>query len=195
MADIFLRNSLLHSLSYRREEGLALLPVLLLLVIFAVFLLIFLQSQQTSSIVIANHLQHQEEILALDQGAEDAANVLNGYTDWPEILTSSNPQALAPAYQGLPAGKTPTTPTNTFWENCASANTCAAYTATENGVVYRGEYVIYPSTGIQEKISGYEDQQDQVGPSSRQYIAYVQVTNPENSAVVVKQYVLRKSLL
>ena len=177
------------------ESGLALLPTLLLIVVMAIFLALFLAQQQEGTGIVGTDLMHQEEILALDQGAQEAASTLNGYTDWPEILTASNAQALAPAYDPLPTNQQPTTPTNHFWAHCAQQNTCATFTATENGVDYAGEYVLYPSNGITEKISGYEDQQDELGPTSRQYITYVHVTNSENSAVVVKEFVLRKILL
>ncbi|MEY2341394.1 hypothetical protein AB4090_04700 [Acidithiobacillus sp. IBUN Pt1247-S3] len=178
-----------------REAGMALLPTLLLTVVLAVFLLIFLGQQYGASQSIDHHAVHQLEILALDQGGENAANTLNGYSDWPEILAASNPTALAPAYQPLPAGQFPVMPSTDFWQTCAAQQQCATYTVTENGIPFSGYYVMYPGNGLAEKLSGYEDQQDQVGPTSRQYVAFVAVTNPENSSMVVKEFVLRKSLL
>lgn len=175
-----------------REAGMALLPTVLLLVVLAVFLLIFLENQYSSSVSIGHYALHHLETQALDQGGEAASNTLNAYTNWPELLPSS---VTAPAYSPLPANQYPTQPSAAFWSSCAQNNQCASYSATENGVSFSGEYVIYPGNGLAEPLSGYEDQQNQVGPTSRQYVAFVRVQDAQNSAVVVREFVLRKSLL
>lgn len=177
------------------ESGMALLPVLLLLTVLAFFLVVFLNQQEGASESLSAHMVHHLETDALDYGAQQAAQVLNTYSNWPEILTASNPQALAPDYIALPATTQPTTPNNAFWQSCAGNNECATYSETENGVTFTGEFVLYPANGISEKVSGFEDQQDQVGPTSRQYVVYVRVSNSLNSMVAEKEFVMRKNLL
>jgi len=183
-----------------REAGLALLPTLLLLFVIAAFLALFVEEQNGSSLSIGNHLSRHLLALALDQGAADASATLNGYNNWPEILTANNANALSPAYiaGGLPTNQNPNavaTPGNGFWQSCVANNQCATFQVTENGVLLSGEYVIYSANSLTQKISGYEDQQAQVGPTSRQYIAFVYVTNLAQSIEVQKEYVLRKTLL
>jgi len=175
-----------------RELGFALLPTLLFVILMAFFTLILIDLVRSDSVRSNGNLQQSILRRALSVGAENAANQLNGYTNWPEIISQSG--TSLPGYQNIAATASPTTPTVSFWSNCVSANTCLQSSVTISGSTVQIQWTIEPSNGYSTRIGGYAVQPGHPGPSARTYLAFVRASAPSGESSV-GEFVLRKAML
>lgn len=177
-----------------KESGFALLPVLIMSIVIGLFLLIYEMDMQKSSISISQGQLHAAQTAALSMGASQAAQTLNNYTNWPEVLPSAQYFSPLPVVGGVP--QSPAIPSPSYWQSCASAtnNPCASFTETENGVPLTVQYIIYQSMGLPQEISGYQTSGSPALQPPRFYTTFVHVSNASDSSQVTEVVLLRKVL-
>lgn len=179
------------------ESGLSLIPTLLFMMVTVFAVVILIQVLLSNTVRGNGNLVQTNLRQALSVGAEDAANQLNAWTNWPEIMAAGG-QTLQ-GYQPLADNVVPSIPTPSFWENCLSANTCVSENVTFGGAGERPFTVLWtiaPSNGFASKMEGYAVHNNgAAGPTQRMYVAFIKATLSGSQKTAVETVILKKSLL
>ncbi|WP_291522589.1 pilus assembly PilX N-terminal domain-containing protein [Acidithiobacillus sp.] len=167
--------------------------VVVLIIIFALSLsVIALMSMDANNTIIASNMGVQSAALqATDEGMSQASTQLSLTTKFPEVLTASNPQALAPWYVPLPTGQLiPTTPTASYWQTCATQKTCQTLQAKYGPFNFTVEFFIQPTNLPATTLNG---SQHGAATSYRYYTAFVHTQNTNGGGLgVTTEAILRK---
>lgn len=174
------------------EQGFVLIPVLLFMLLLAFVALILLYTVFSDSVMSDQKISQASMQTALSIGAGDAASQLNAYTNWPEIMTASG--ETLDGYQSIPSTEIPVAPTDGFWYDCASNNTCMNNGVVVNGVSMTVQWTIMPSNGYAKRLSGYAYSSGANGPTQRDYVAFIHVQAPSGQQST-EEVILKKSLL
>lgn len=176
-----------------KESGFSLFITIIFSFIISIFVIVYLYNLMQSNENIGNGNLNIIEKAALNYGGREAANVLNSYPNWPELL--SNPQYFSPDPVSGGQTQTPSMPDNTYWNSCTSAsNPCGSLQKTENGITLNIEFILYPANGLSQQLSAYQ-QSGSVKPTERFYLAFVHVSNKNNTSVTNEVFLLRKVLM
>jgi Tfp pilus assembly protein PilX len=193
------------------ERGAILVVVLVLVFAVTLALLAYLYLNNNNTLIASNLAVQNMAQEASDVGLDDASTWLNQLPTVPEILATSNSQALAPRFfltmptSGYLASNVNATtapiqpPTDPqFWSQCAANNQCyqLPQPVTVGSQQFQVEYVIFPNGLPNQPLAGYEQNQSRAGSVSAYfYVAYVHVARVNGGGLgVTIQAVLRKVL-
>ncbi len=192
----------------RDERGAILVVVLVLVFAVTLALLAYLYLNKNNTLIASNLAVQSEAQEASDVGVNDAAAWLNNLPTVPEIIATSNIQALAPRFfltmpttgylaNGVNTASAPIQPPTDpqFWNQCAANKTCYALpnTVTVGSQQFQVEYVIFPNGAPNVPLSGFDQNQTGKGVRAYYYVAFVHVARANGGGLgVTIQAVLRK---
>lgn len=174
------------------ESGIALIPVLLFMLMLSFLALILMKTVFSGSIQNSRGILQANLRTALSVGAEDAANQLNAYSNWPEIIAASGTRL--DGYQNIASNVFPTAPQSGFWQSCVSNHQCLNQSLQTDGQTLQIAWTILPSNGYAKRLEGYAVETGVTGPTQRNYIAFIRAVAP-NGVTATEAVILKKSLL
>ncbi len=166
-----------------KEEGVILLIVLVILFALSVGILALLALHANNNIVASNLAVQSAAMEAADTGINDASSDLESLPAFPEVLAVSDAASLSPWYVPLPAGQNiPTTPTSSYWNTCASNNTCQVENVTYGAFHFTVEFYVQPTNLPAATLNG---SQTAAATVYRYYTAFVHTQNTNGGGLGV----------
>ncbi|MBU2753794.1 hypothetical protein HFU84_02785 [Acidithiobacillus sp. CV18-2] len=132
----------------QREQGAILLIVLVLIFAVTLAVMAYLYLNKNNTLIASNLAVQNAAQEATDAGLHKVQNLLATVPNPPP--SSISPWYVAPTSSGTP----PTAPLASFWQSCASANTCGKTTVAYGPYHFIVNYVVYP-LGPNAQNNGY----------------------------------------